>query len=468
MTISGSKFKAALAAACIIVSASAGAQDGRHFKFDFGHGRVAEGYVGVTPEDRYNPGIGYGFEGNAALASVERRTGDALTSDFVTSDGQQFKFSVKLPQGNYKVTVTLGDTEGTSMTTVKAEERRLMLERLTTAKNEVVTRSFGVNTRDNTLSPGNAIKFDVREWDPDTDLPVTMTWDDKLTISFSDERPCVCALEIEPCDDAITVFIIGDSTVTDQVSEPYGTWGQHLTRWFQLPVIIANHAESGQTAKGFRFQRRWDKILDQIKEGDYVFIQFGHNDLNDHGHDAMWATEDKAGEWINTYADAHTDYAWALATYALEVKRHGAIPVIVTPMTKLDLKTGIVNIAGMKEYPQGAREAAELAGCAVIDLNAMSIKLAEALGTEQSPKAYVDGLHSNMYGGYMFAKCIVNGIREAGLGLAEYLTEDAAGFDPGKPSPLPDQYSIPADPRVRVPDPPGFKMFFRQPTNQSK
>ena len=157
MTISGSKFKAALAAACIIVSASAGAQDGRHFKFDFGHGRVAEGYVGVTPEDRYNPGIGYGFEGNAALASVERRTGDALTSDFVTTDGQHFKFSVKLPQGNYKVTVTLGDTEGTSMTTVKAEERRLMLERLTTAKNEVVTRSFGVNTRDNTLSPGNAI-----------------------------------------------------------------------------------------------------------------------------------------------------------------------------------------------------------------------------------------------------------------------------------------------------------------------
>ncbi len=430
-------------------------------KFDFGTGQTADGYIAVGEADKYDDVRGYGLESDANISSVVRKKGDKLTQDYLTADGL-FKFSVKLPEGNYRVTVTLGDTEGTSLTTVKAEERRLMVERRATEKKEIVTESFLVNIRTPQLSPGNKMKLDVREWDPVTDKPVTATWDERLTLRFSDENPCVCGVTIEPVEDVITVFVMGDSTVTDQVTEPYGTWGQHLTRWFRGPVVIANHAESGQTAKGFRFQRRWDKILDQIKEGDYVFMQFGHNDLNQRGHDAMWAVEDNAGNWINTYADALTDYKWALATFALEVKRHGAIPVIVSPMTKLNMRTGELNIAGMREYPQGAREAAELAECAFVDLNAMSVTLAEALGKEQAPKAYVDGLHSNTYGGYMFARCVIKGIKEAGLPIAEYLTEDALDFDPANPKPLPAEYTVPVDPMVEVPMPPGMRMPARR------
>jgi hypothetical protein len=88
-----------------------------------------------------------------------------------------------------------------------------------------------VNTRHARLSPGNKLKLDVREWDPVKNQAVTATWDDKLTLQFSDERPCVCAVEIVPADTSITVFLMGDSTVTDQATEPYGTWGQ-LSRWF--------------------------------------------------------------------------------------------------------------------------------------------------------------------------------------------------------------------------------------------
>ncbi len=440
-----------LAGGLMVLSAlSARAQS---WRFDFGAGPVADGWIGITPDMLYDAARGYGFDVMPTRAT-RNSDPDPVTTDFVTSDAP-FKFSVRLAEGNYRVTVILGDTRGTSCTTVKAEERRLMLERVRTPEGGTVRLDFGVNVRHNTLSKGNAIKFDVREWDPATDLPVTNTWDDRLTLTFSDELPCVCAVKIAPMDDALTVFLLGDSTVTDQVTEPYGTWGQHLTRWLQLPVVVANHAESGQTAKGFRFQRRWDKVMELIKPGDYVFIQFGHNDLNARGHDAMWPLDDQAGEWVRTHSDALTDYKWELATDALEVKRHGGIPVIVSPMTKIDIRTGALNTAGLGDYPQGAREAAELAECAFIDLNAMSVKLVEALGPEAARKAYVDGLHTNTYGGYLLARCIAEGIREAKLPLAEHLLPDAA-FDLTHPAPLPDAYDIPADPPVRVPDPPGW------------
>ena len=423
------------------------------WRFDFGAGPVADGWIGIMPDMLYDDARGYGFDVMPTRAT-RNPDEDPVTGDFITSDAP-FKFSVRLAEGNYRVTVILGDTRGTSCTTVKAEERRLMLERVRTPEGGTARLDFGVNVRHNSLSQGNAIKFDVREWDPATDLPVTNTWDDRLTLTFSDEHPCVCAVKIAPMDDDVMVFLIGDSTVTDQVTEPYGTWGQHLTRWLQLPVVVANHAESGQTAKGFRFQRRWDKVMEQIRPGDYVFIQFGHNDLNARGHDAMWPLDDQAGEWVRTHSDALTDYKWELATDALEIKRHGGIPVIVSPMTKIDIRTGALNTAGLGDYPQGAREAAELADCAFIDLNAMSIKLVEALGPDAARKAYVDGLHTNTYGGYLLARCVAEGIREAKLPIAEYLLPDSR-FDIAHPAPLPDAYDIPADPPVRVPDPPGW------------
>ena len=424
------------------------------FKFDFGPGALAEGCVRVTPDLLYSVERGYGFESGATLQGIDRG-GDPLRGDFITSE-TLFKFSVAVPEGNYRVTVTLGDANAASTTTVKAETRRLMAERVATAAGEFATRTFLVNVRHAKLSPGNEIKFDVREVNPQTHQPVTATWDDKLTLQFGDARPCVCAVEIERVDDAVTVFLIGDSTVTDQASEPYGTWGQYLSRWFKPAVAIANHAESGQTLKAFRFQRRWEKVMSAMKPGDYVFVQFGHNDLNKAGHDAMWPREDAAGEWVNTHSDANTDYKWLLAAYAVEVKRRGGIPVIVSPMTKINLRTGQLNVAGMGDYPKAAGEAAELAGVAFIDLNAMSIAIVQALGESLAPKAYVDGLHSNTYGGYLFARCMVEGIRAAKLDLAKFIADDAGTFDPAHPAPLPDEFKLPIEPRVPLPAPPGM------------
>lgn len=431
-------------------------------RFDFGGGKVEQGYVQVKAASLYSERSGYGFEPGAKLQDVVRQGSDALCGDFVTSDGELIKFSARLPEGNYKVTVGLGDVQGNSRTTIKAEERRLMLEEVVTENGQTRFVSFLVNIRTPQLSPGNKMKLDVREWDPVTDKSVTATWDDKLTLRFSNKRPCINSVVIEPYNDAVTVFLIGDSTVTDQVTEPYGTWGQNLTRWFKEPVVIANHAESGQTIKGFRFQRRWDKVLDLIREGDYVMMQFGHNDLNKNGHDAMWETEDNAGNWLNTYSDALTDYKWGLATLALEVQRRGATPIIVSPMTKMDMKTGIANKAGMRDYPRGAKEAAELVGCEFIDLFTMSVELSLALGTLEAPKAYVEGLHSNGYGGYIFARCIAKAIADSSLPLSDYLDPRAADFNVISPLPQPRELNLPIDPMVDVPVPPGMKAFFNQ------
>src|SRR5690606_29250168 len=112
-------------------------------------------------------------------------------------------------------------------------------------------------------------------------------WDDKLTLEFNGARPAVRTIEIAPSPEAVTVFLLGDSTVTDQPHEPWNSWGQMLTRFFQPGVAVANHAESGESLKGSLRARRVRKVLESISPGDYVFIQFGHNDMKDKAVDAL-------------------------------------------------------------------------------------------------------------------------------------------------------------------------------------
>lgn len=409
---------------------------------------MADGFVGVSASTIYSDELGYGFEAGAKLVETirtpkrKRTLVDSLAYDFITSeDDTPFRFSVKLPEGNYRVTVTLGDKAGTSKTTVKAETRRLMLESVTTEKGEIRKVSFNVNIRTPKLSAGNVIKLDSHEWDAATGVIKTLTWDNKLTLQFNDEQPCVCAIEIEPLKDAITVFVIGDSTVTDQ--RRAGTWAQYLPRWFTGNVVIANHAESGQTLKGFRFQRRWDKVMESVKEGDYLFIQLGTNDEKKRGHDPMWPADDRSGDWIRTHSDAETDYIWELAIMVVEARRHGVIPVIVSPLSKFDRKA-LVPTQLMDAYGKNARKAAELAGCAFIDLWGMSVDIIRATGKD-ALHVYSDGTHTDNYGGYLYSLCIAKGIKENGLGLAEYLVEDLIDIDPKNPTPRYVDFTVPIE-----------------------
>jgi len=110
------------------------------FKFQFGSGQAASGYTPVTPDQAYTKERGFGFEPGATLAVPDR-------GGFITSD-QPFFFSVAVPEeGNFRVTITLGDPQGDSTTTIKAELRRLMVERFHTAAGQTGTVNFIVNTR---------------------------------------------------------------------------------------------------------------------------------------------------------------------------------------------------------------------------------------------------------------------------------------------------------------------------------
>jgi lysophospholipase L1-like esterase len=255
-------------------------------------------------------------------------------------------------------------------------------------------------------------------------------WDDKLTLEFCGPTAAVRRLKIEPVT-VPTVFLAGDSTVTDQNGEPAASWGQMLPRFFKPEVSVANHAESGETLKSFLTEHRLDKLLSGIKPGDWLLIQFGHND--------------QKTQWPQTYVEAATTYRDYLRAYAGEARRRGATPVLVTSMhrRKFDTAGKIVNTLG--DYPQAVRDTAKEFGVPLIDLHAMSAALYEALGPDQAPKAFNDGgkdaTHHNNYGAYQLARCVVEGIQAGVPDLAAHLATDLPPFDPAKP-PSPDTFIL--------------------------
>lgn len=393
-------------------------------KFDFGPGKVAPGYTQVVASTTYNKKLGYGFEPGANLSCLDRSGKDALRSDFCTGD-KPFYFSVELPEGNYNVTLTLGDAQAATTTTVKAELRRLMLERIETSRGKFVTRTFTVNVRTPTIAGAGEVRLKDREKTTEW-----WAWDEKLTLEFNDSSPSVCEIEITRVD-VPTIYLLGDSTVCDQPAEPYNSWGQMLTRFFRPGVSIANNAESGESLRSSLAAHRLDKVLSTIKPGDYLIIQYGHND------------EKERGEGVGAFTTYKTD----LKQFVGEARKHGGIPVLVTPVQRrsFDSAGKITNSHG--DYPEAVRQVAREENVPLIDLNAMSKVLYETWGPELSKKAFApnDNTHHNNYGSYELAKCIVEGIKSAKLEIAKYLVDDVPAFDPSKPDPI-ERFRVPPSP----------------------
>ena len=401
------------------------APDKTAYKFDFGSGRVEPGYIQVLPATIYNNDLGYGFDLGSTVSAVDRGGDEALRGDLCTSD-KPFYFSVALPEGNYNVTVTLGDQIQATNTTIKAESRRLMLEKVVTEPGKFVTRTFTVNVRTPKIAGDGEVRLKPREKGP----PLILGWDDKLTLEFNGPRPGVCGLEISKADDAMTtIYLAGDSTVTDQPLEPWNSWGQMLTRFFKPGVAIANHAESGESLKSFIGEKRLDKVMSVIKPGDYLFIQMGHNDQKDKSPNA----------------GAFTTYKETLKRFIAEARNRDAIPVLITSMHRLkfDAEGKIENTLG--DYPEAVRQTAKEENVPLIDLNEMSKSFYEALGPENVKKAFQDTTHHNNYGSYELAKCVVEGIKANKLGIAKFLVDDVPAFDPSRPDPV-ETFCMPASP----------------------
>src|SRR6476659_7514731 len=147
------------------------------FKFDFGTGEVEKGYTAVGPQSIYSDKTDYGFDFGTMPQFVNRKKYGALREDAATAD-QPFYFSVKVPEGNYKITVVLGDAKGTSKTWIKAESRRLMVKDAETKKGKFRSETFIVNIKDrNIFNTGKQVGLKPREYHK-------LDWDDKLTLEF--------------------------------------------------------------------------------------------------------------------------------------------------------------------------------------------------------------------------------------------------------------------------------------------
>jgi lysophospholipase L1-like esterase len=204
-----------------------------------------------------------------------------------------------------------------------------------------------------------------------------------------------------------------------------------LTRFFKPGLAVANNAESGESLRSSLGAKRLDKVLSVMKPGDYLFIQYGHND------------EKEKGEGVGAF----TTFKASLKHYVEETKRHGGLPVLITPMNRRTFDAGATITNSHGDYPEAIRQVAREEKVPLIDLNAMSKPFYEALGPDISKQAFApgDGTHHDDYGSYELAKCIVEGIKAANLGLAKFLVTDVSKFDPAHPDPIA-SFSIPVSP----------------------
>jgi len=237
-------------------------------------------------------------------------------------------------------------------------------------------------------------------------------------------------VEVEKVGSVPTIFIAGDSTSTDQPVEPYNSWGQMLTRFFQPTIAIANHGESGESLSSFLGEHRLDKVLSVIRPGDYLLIQMGHND------------QKEKGEGVGAF----TTYKADLEHFVAAAREHGATPVLIASMNRLTFDSAGKIVNSLGDYPEAVRRVAREQKVALIDLHAMSKLFYEALGPRDAHLAFAgsDTTHHSDYGSYELARCVVEGIRQAKLPLAKYLVETPA-YDAAHPDP-PAEFALPLDP----------------------
>lgn len=393
-------------------------------KFDFGSGAIEKGFVSVDGNTVFSSASEYGIITEKSLESSPNKGNNALTGDYISSD-RPFYFKVKLPEGRYKVTVTLGDLEGTSATTVKAESRRLMLENIQTEQGEIVSKTFVVDVRTPQINDSLEIRRKAREM-------AYLNWDAYLSLEFNGPRPCVSSILIERANDLPVIFLAGNSTVTDQENEPWASWGQMFPRFLKADIAVANYAESGETLKAFRRENRLKKIVSLMKAGDYLFMEFAHNDQKPGGN----------------HVEPFTTYQDELRYFINEARKKGAHPVLVTSTNRrwFDEQGKIKNT--LEEYPEAMRQLAKEENIPLVDLNKMSKDLYESMGVENSKNAFVhypantfpnqdkplaDNTHFNPFGAYELAKCVVQGIIDNNMELKNHIVDDFVEYDPKHP-----------------------------------
>jgi DNA sulfur modification protein DndE len=177
--------------------------------------------------------------------------------------------------------------------------------------------------------------------------------------------------------DPMRVFLIGDSTMADKLPAdfPETGWGMPFSKLFNEAVEVQNHAYNGRSTKSFRREGRWAKVQAQLKKGDYVFIQFGHNDA-------------KASDTAR-YAPSQTDFRENLTRYVAETRAKGGIPILLTPTQRRKFDSTGVFVDQHADYPNVVREVATKEKVLLIDIEKESKKYIRSEGPEGAKKMFL-------------------------------------------------------------------------------
>ena len=232
---------------------------------------------------------------------------------------------------------------------------------------------------------------------------------------------CTAALLLKGAE-LPSIYLAGDSTVCDYKPEqaPMTGWGQALKDFCRPGVQVVNLAAGGRSTKSFQTEGRWKKLVDSLKPGDFVFIQFGHND------------QKKNVPYL--YAEAETDYRANLETFVRDIRAKKATPILCTPVSRRHFSSNGEFRQSHGDYPKVVREVAKQEKVALIDLTDFTEKLFRAAGPENSkkyltivapgeypgyPKGAKDNTHYSYLGAATVAREVVRSAREQHLPVSE-------------------------------------------------
>ena len=231
-----------------------------------------------------------------------------------------------------------------------------------------------------------------------------------------------------------TLWIVGDSTLNS--NSPLRGWGQELAQFFDLRKInVVNRAIGGRSSRTFQYEGRWDKLLSELKKGDFVILQFGHNDVGRFDDPAakdrpsLHAEGDETAE--TTRLDGKKEivhsFGWYMRKYGEDVREHGAAMIFCSMVPHKDWDGERIVRTEREKWVKWTANAAAATGAAYINLNEIIALEFERLGPENVAPLFGDArTHSTPAGALLNAQMVVAGIRSLKKpGLKKYLS--AAG-----------------------------------------
>ncbi|MGA2603114.1 MAG: rhamnogalacturonan acetylesterase [Verrucomicrobiia bacterium] len=226
------------------------------------------------------------------------------------------------------------------------------------------------------------------------------------------------------------LFLVGDSIMQTGSGNgdrgPWG-WGSEIGAFFDPAKIhVYNEARGGRSSRSYIEEGWWTNVLARIQPGDFVILQFGHNDsANSDGHPNR-ATITGAGDetiqlGIATNKTVVHSYGWYLRQYVADAKAKGATPIICSPVPRNSWTNGKIK-RGFDGYARWAADAAKAGGAFFIDLNTLAADRFDAFGQEKTATYFNDFQHTKKIGAKLNAQCVVEGIKQLkDCPLASYL-----------------------------------------------